>query len=76
MWILIQNYREAQEAASQGKPFKVTKWDIIPLHSSLPNDEQAQVFKPAVAGQRKIILSTNIAESSVTVPDSCYGELN
>ncbi|XP_066262393.1 probable ATP-dependent RNA helicase spindle-E [Euwallacea similis] len=48
------------------------KWDIIPLHSSLPNDEQAQAFFPPKPGHRKIILSTNIAESSVTVPDSCY----
>ncbi|KAH1007345.1 hypothetical protein HUJ04_004591 [Dendroctonus ponderosae] len=51
---------------------KRLKWDIIPLHSSLPNDEQAQAFKRPKPGYRKIILSTNIAESSVTVPDTCY----
>lgn len=48
------------------------KWDIIPLHSSLPNDELTKAFLPARTGCRKVILSTNIAESSITVPDSYY----
>ncbi|KAK9877509.1 hypothetical protein WA026_018618 [Henosepilachna vigintioctopunctata] len=48
------------------------KWEIIPLHSSLPNDEQARAFKPVAPPYRKIILSTNIAESSITVPDISY----
>ncbi|VEN34109.1 unnamed protein product [Callosobruchus maculatus] len=48
------------------------EWTIIPLHSSLPNDDQALVFQPAKPNHRKVILSTNIAESSITVPDSYY----
>ncbi|XP_030761090.1 probable ATP-dependent RNA helicase spindle-E [Sitophilus oryzae] len=48
------------------------KWEIVPLHSSLPNDEQAKAFKPSPKGFRKIILSTNIAESSITVADIGY----
>lgn len=51
-----------------------SKWQIVPLHSSLPNDEQAAVFQPSTEDHRKIILSTNIAESSVTVPETYYGE--
>lgn len=50
------------------------KWQIVPLHSSLPSDEQATAFQPTTEGHRKIILSTNIAESSVTVPDTYYGK--
>lgn len=50
------------------------KWQIIPLHSSLPSDEQAAAFQLAPEGHRKIILSTNIAESSVTVPNTYYGK--
>jgi HrpA-like RNA helicase len=42
---------------------------IIPLHSSIPQDEQQQIFQAAVDGTVKIILATNIAESSVTIDD-------
>ncbi|KAM3595501.1 uncharacterized protein V6R79_024411 [Siganus canaliculatus] len=42
---------------------------IYPLHSTVTLEEQHGVFLLPVPGYRKIILSTNIAESSVTVPD-------
>jgi HrpA-like RNA helicase len=47
---------------------------IIPLHSTITSDEQRAVFRQPVAGQRKVILSTNIAESSITVTDIKYGK--
>ncbi|XP_069494292.1 ATP-dependent RNA helicase TDRD9 [Ambystoma mexicanum] len=45
---------------------------IYPLHSSITMDEQNAAFSTPVYGYRKVILSTNIAESSVTVPDVKY----
>ncbi|KAF0299336.1 ATP-dependent RNA helicase TDRD9 [Amphibalanus amphitrite] len=48
------------------------RWQIMPLHSDITGDEQAAVFQPLQAEQRKIILSTNIAESSITVTDVKY----
>lgn len=39
------------------------------LHSSTPAEQQAAVFLPTSEGCRKIILATNIAETSVTIPD-------
>jgi ATP-dependent RNA helicase TDRD9 len=45
---------------------------IIPLHSSITIEEQRQAFVQPQAGQRKVILSTNIAESSITIPDIKY----
>ncbi|XP_060118901.1 ATP-dependent RNA helicase TDRD9 [Heteronotia binoei] len=45
---------------------------VYPLHSSVTLEEQSNVFLAPVPGYRKILLSTNIAESSVTVPDVKY----
>lgn len=42
---------------------EAAKFQIIPLHSKLSSSEQRKAFTPAKPGNRKIILSTNIAES-------------
>ncbi len=40
---------------------------VLPLYGDLPPEEQDRAVQPAVGGQRKVILSTNVAESSVTI---------
>lgn len=47
------------------------KYRIFKLHSLIPAN-QADVFESFPPGRRKIILSTNIAETSVTIPDVQY----
>ncbi|QRV86553.1 Helicase associated domain (HA2) [Ceratobasidium sp. AG-Ba] len=39
----------------------------LPLHAGLPTDDQLAVFQPAERGTRKVVVSTNIAEASVTI---------
>ncbi|XP_050191582.1 ATP-dependent RNA helicase TDRD9 [Myiozetetes cayanensis] len=51
---------------------KFKRWQVYPLHSCVTLEEQNEVFLATVPGYRKIILATNIAESSVTVPDVKY----
>jgi small subunit ribosomal protein S24e len=46
-----------------------TSYSIHLLHSSIPVAEQQVIFDPPPPGIRRIILSTNIAETSVTIPD-------
>ena len=45
------------------------KLHILPLYGRLPKEQQEEVFKEAPAGKRKVIISTNIAETSVTIQD-------
>lgn len=45
---------------------------VLPLFSSLPSEKQMKVFSPAPVGFRKVILATNIAETSVTIPGIKY----
>ena len=42
-------------------------WIVLPLHGALGATEQDRVFDAAPDGARKVILSTNVAETSVTV---------
>ncbi|NWU93303.1 TDRD9 helicase, partial [Upupa epops] len=48
------------------------RWQVYLLHSCVTLEEQSNVFLTTVPCYRKIILSTNIAESSITVPDVKY----
>lgn len=58
------------------------KLHLIPLYGRLAKEEQERVFEKAPLGKRKVVISTNIAETSVTIPgitsviDSGLAKLN
>ncbi len=47
---------------------------ILPMYSQLPADLQAKIFEAAPEGVRKCIVSTNVAETSLTVDGIKYGK--
>lgn len=53
--------------AAQTYASHTQRWVVLPLHSALSVADQDKVFDVAPPGVRKCILSTNIAETSVTI---------
>ena len=47
------------------------RFEIMPLYARLPEREQRRVFEPGRRGQR-VVLTTNVAETSITVPNIGY----
>ncbi|KAF7291554.1 hypothetical protein HMN09_01246500 [Mycena chlorophos] len=45
---------------------------ILPLYSLLPSEKQMLVFKPPPEGARLVVVSTNVAETSLTIPGIRY----
>ncbi|KAF2397198.1 P-loop containing nucleoside triphosphate hydrolase protein [Trichodelitschia bisporula] len=51
---------------------ELMKVHVLPLYSQLPSNEQLRVFEPPPDGSRLIVLSTNVAETSLTIPGIRY----
>ncbi|TFY71222.1 hypothetical protein EVG20_g1786 [Dentipellis fragilis] len=45
---------------------------VLPIYSQMPADLQAKIFEPTADGRRKVIVATNIAETSLTVDGILY----
>ncbi|KAH7981339.1 hypothetical protein HPB49_023231 [Dermacentor silvarum] len=67
-WNEINNVRAE---LCEGAPAKFDNWNL-PLQSRLRYQEQQKIFENPPADVRKVILSTNLAETSVTVDDVVY----
>ena len=45
---------------------------LLPLHANLAPSEQRKVFQAVHKTERKVIVATNVAETSITIPEVCY----
>ena len=51
---------------------KVPELLILPVYSALPSEMQSKIFEPAPPGSRKVVIATNIAETSITIDHIYY----
>jgi ATP-dependent RNA helicase DHR2 len=63
----IQGLQKILEEYAEQLTLDFPKMLVLPLFAALPQSAQQRVFQPAPPNTRKVILSTNIAETSVTV---------
>lgn len=68
--IFLSGEREIRETAEALRKHHPHHTEILPLYSRLSASEQNRVFKPS--GKRRIVLATNVAETSITVPGIRY----
>lgn len=45
---------------------------VLPVYSALPSEMQSRIFDPAPPGSRKVVIATNIAETSITIDGIYY----
>lgn len=53
-------------------PADKPKLQVLPLFSSLPPEQQQLVFEPTPENTRKVVVATNIAETSITINGIVY----
>ena len=53
-------------------PIQVPELIILPVYSALPSEMQTRIFDPAPPGSRKVVIATNIAETSLTIDGIYY----
>uniref|UniRef100_A0A5F8GL36 RNA helicase n=1 Tax=Monodelphis domestica TaxID=13616 RepID=A0A5F8GL36_MONDO len=51
---------------------KIRELLVLPIYANLPSHMQAQIFQPTPPGARKVVLATNIAETSLTIEGIIY----
>jgi ATP-dependent helicase HrpA len=64
--VFLSGEREIRETAESMRKHHPQNCEILPLYSRLSQEEQQRVFKPS--GRRRVVLATNVAETSLTVP--------
>ncbi|XP_046895351.1 pre-mRNA-splicing factor ATP-dependent RNA helicase DHX16 isoform X2 [Hypomesus transpacificus] len=51
---------------------KISELLILPIYANLPSDMQAKIFNPTPPNARKVVVATNIAETSLTIDGIIY----
>ncbi len=63
----IEAAEELLKQRTKGLGSKIGELMICPIYANLPSDMQSRIFEQTPPGARKIVLATNIAETSLTI---------
>merc|ERR1719235_2728099 len=63
---------ESISARTRGMGSQMKELLVLPIYANLPTDMQTKIFEPTPEGARKIVLATNIAETSITIDNIVY----
>src|SRR5690606_13000823 len=69
--VFLPGEREIREAAEALRKQAWIGTEILPLYARLSHADQARIFKPQ-GNARRVVLATNVAETSLTVPGIRY----
>ncbi|KAB2628015.1 pre-mRNA-splicing factor ATP-dependent RNA helicase DHX16 [Pyrus ussuriensis x Pyrus communis] len=68
----IETAEEIMKHRTRGLGTKIAELIICPIYANLPTELQSKIFEPTPEGARKVILATNIAETSLTIDGIKY----
>jgi pre-mRNA-splicing factor ATP-dependent RNA helicase DHX16 len=68
----IQSAEERITEVARKLGSRVKELIICPIYANLPSELQAKIFEPTPEGARKVVLATNIAETSLTIDGIVY----
>ena len=68
----IEAAQESLQTICRSLGSKIRELIICPIYSTLPSDLQGKIFEPTPEGARKVVLATNIAETSITIDGIVY----
>jgi len=68
--VFLPTEREIRDTATSLRKAKLGDLDVLPLYGRLQHAEQARIF--AAHNTRRVVLATNVAETSITVPGINY----
>lgn len=66
--VFLPGQREIQRVLAGLQDALHSAVEVLALHGELPVEQQARVLQVAADGRRRVVLATNVAESSVTLP--------
>ena len=68
----IESAQESLVQICKSLGSKIKELIICPIYSTLPSDLQSKIFEPTPENSRKVVLATNIAETSITIDGIVY----